>query len=84
MLLRLGLLIWGLQRTGYRGKAGWEMGFELQTESGLGRRVVQQKASARRMLSEGSEKAVVWCRGSEQFGMAAVGHRQSELESVVG
>lgn len=83
-LPRHGPLIWGLQRLGYRGKAEQDMGFELQTGSGLGKRVAKQKVSERCMLSEGSGKAVVWCRVSEQFGMAAVGQRQSELEMVVG
>lgn len=79
-----GPLIWGLQRPDYKGKAQQDMGFELQTGSGLGKRVVQQRVSGKCMPSEGSGKAVVWCRGSEPFGMAAVGQRQSALEMVVG
>lgn len=79
-----GPLIWGLQRLDYKGKAEQDMGFELQTGSGLGKRVVQQRLSERCMPSERSGKAVVWCRASEPFGMAAAGQRQSELEMVVG
>lgn len=79
-----GPLIWGLRRLGYKGKAEQDMGFELQTGSGLGKRVVQQRVSERCTPSEGSGKAAVWCRGSEPFGTAAVGQRQSEPEMVVG
>lgn len=77
-------LIWGLQRLGYKGKAELDKGFELQTGSGLGKRVVQQRVSGRCMPSEGSGKAAAWCRGSEPLGTAAAGQRQSELEMVVG
>lgn len=84
MLPRLGPLIWGFQRLGYKGRAERDMGFGQQTESGLGKRVVQQKVSERCTLSEGPGKTAVRCRGPEQFGMAAVGQRQSELETVVG
>lgn len=76
--------IWGLQRLDYKGKAEQDMGFELQTGSGLGKRVVQQRVSGKCMPSEGSGKAAVWCRGSEPPGMAAAGRRQSEPEMVVG
>lgn len=54
-----GPLIWVLQRLGYKGKAEQDMGFELQTGSGLGKRVVQRRESERCMPSEGSGKAVV-------------------------
>lgn len=60
------------------------MGFERQTEYGLGKRVVQQKVSERCMLSGGSGTTAVWCRGPEQLGTAAAGQRQSELGTVAG
>lgn len=79
-----GPLIWGLQRPDYKGKAEQDMGVELQTGSGLGKRAVPQRVSERCMPSEGSGKAAEWCRGSEPFGTAAAGQRQSELETAVG
>lgn len=84
MLPRPGPLIWGFQRLHCKGRAERDMGLEQQTESGLGKRVVQQKWSESCMLSEGSGKTVERCRGPEQFGMAVVGQRQSEPEMVVG
>lgn len=81
---RLGPPIWGFRRPGYKGRAERDMGFEGQTESGLEKRAVQQKVSERGTLSEGSGKTAVWCRGPEQLGTAAVGQRQSELETVAG
>lgn len=81
---RLGPLIWGLRRVGCKGRAERDMGFEQQTESGRGKRAAQQKVSERCRLPEGSGRTAGRCRGPEQFGMAAVGRRRSELETVVG
>ena len=77
MLPLLGPLIWGFQRLGYKGRAELGMGFEQQTESGLGKRVGQQKVSERCRLSEGSGKTAARCREPEQLGTA-------ELERLVG
>lgn len=56
---RLGPLIWGLQMLGCKGMAARGMGFELQTESALGKRAVQQNVSETRMWSERSGKAAM-------------------------
>lgn len=77
-------LIWGLRRLGYKGRAEPDTGFELQTGPGLGKRAVQRRGSGRCMPSEGPGKAVVWCRGSEPFGMAAAGQRRAELGTAAG